>query len=279
MFICVVCFRLNWEYRQLSVSSSSLSSRFSQPWIKNIQKKQNVKKQNLLCSGNYFHSIYIVLGIINNLEIKYTGKNWKLLSHVWLFVTPWTVCGPPGSSVHGILQAKILEFAISFSKGPSQPRDWTQVSCIVGRFFTIWATREAQCRDDLKYTGVTCKFYTILYKGLEHPWILVSVGIGNQYSAHPLPLPGHDDKSKLLITASEVPTWSECARLSSPICTALPQSLCSNHSRPPSGSWACWAQSTCHFGLKRPGLHSSHVSLPVSALISTPQKELHNLFI
>ena len=161
MFICVVCFRLNWEYRQLSVSSSSLSSRFSQPWIKNIQKKQNVKKQNLLCSGNYFHSIYIVLGIINNLEIKYIGKNWKLLSHVWLFATPWTVCGPLGSSVHGILQAKILEFAISFSKGPSQPRDWTQVSCIAGRFFTIWATREAQCRDDLKYTGVTCKFYTM----------------------------------------------------------------------------------------------------------------------
>ena len=45
----------------------------------------------------------------------------------------------------GILQARILEWiAISFSRGSSQPRDWTQVSCIVGRFITIWATRETQ---------------------------------------------------------------------------------------------------------------------------------------
>ena len=53
-------------------------------------------------------------------------------------------CSPPGSSVHGILQAKILEWVdISFSKGSSWPRDWTRVSCIVGRFFTNWATKEA----------------------------------------------------------------------------------------------------------------------------------------
>ena len=51
----------------------------------------------------------------------------------------------PGSSVHGILYVKILEWvAIAFSRVSSQPRDWTQVSCIAGRFFTIWATREAQ---------------------------------------------------------------------------------------------------------------------------------------
>ena len=50
-------------------------------------------------------------------------------------------CSPPGSSVHGILQAGILEWvAIPFSKGSSQPRDWTQVFCVVGRFFTNWVT-------------------------------------------------------------------------------------------------------------------------------------------
>ena len=50
----------------------------------------------------------------------------------------------PGSSVHRILQARTLEWvAFPFSRGSSQPRDQTQVSCIVGRFFTIWATREA----------------------------------------------------------------------------------------------------------------------------------------
>ena len=53
-------------------------------------------------------------------------------------------CGPPGSSVHGVLQVRILEcIAIPFSGGSSWPRDRTQGSCIAGRFFTIWATREA----------------------------------------------------------------------------------------------------------------------------------------
>ena len=47
-------------------------------------------------------------------------------------------------SVHGILQARILEwFAIPFSRGSSWPRNQTQAFCIAGRFFTIWATREA----------------------------------------------------------------------------------------------------------------------------------------
>ena len=54
-------------------------------------------------------------------------------------------CSLPGSSVHGIFQARVLEWvAISFSSGSSQPRDRTRVSRISGRRFTIWATREAR---------------------------------------------------------------------------------------------------------------------------------------
>ena len=50
----------------------------------------------------------------------------------------------PGSSVHGILQTRILEWvAIPFSRGSSRPRNGTQVSCITGRFISVWATREA----------------------------------------------------------------------------------------------------------------------------------------
>ena len=50
----------------------------------------------------------------------------------------------PGSSVHGIFQARVLEWgAISISRGSSWPRDQTQVSHIAGRRFTVWATREA----------------------------------------------------------------------------------------------------------------------------------------
>ena len=54
-------------------------------------------------------------------------------------------CSLPGSSVHGILQARILEWvAVPFSSGSSQHRHQTQVSCTADRFFTVWATREAQ---------------------------------------------------------------------------------------------------------------------------------------
>ena len=60
-------------------------------------------------------------------------------------------CSPPGSSVHGILQGRTLEWiAIPFSRGSSQLRDQTRVSYIAGRFFTIWATREAHL---LPYIG------------------------------------------------------------------------------------------------------------------------------
>ena len=49
-------------------------------------------------------------------------------------------CSPTVSSVHGILQARILEWdVLPFSRGSSQPRDRTCVSCIAGRFFTAWA--------------------------------------------------------------------------------------------------------------------------------------------
>ena len=53
-------------------------------------------------------------------------------------------CSPPGSSMHGIPQARILEWvAIPFSRGSSWPRGQTQVSYITGRFFTVWVIRKA----------------------------------------------------------------------------------------------------------------------------------------
>ena len=61
-------------------------------------------------------------------------------------------CSLPGSSVRGIFQARVLEWiAISFSRGSSQPRNWTRVSCIAGTCFTIWATREAPLLLKLSY--------------------------------------------------------------------------------------------------------------------------------
>ena len=55
-----------------------------------------------------------------------------------------SVCNPVDYTVHGILQVSILEWvAFPFSRGSSQPRDGTQASCIVGGFFTSWASEEA----------------------------------------------------------------------------------------------------------------------------------------
>ena len=66
----------------------------------------------------------------------------KLLSHVQL-CDP-VDCNLPGSSVHGIFQARVLEWvAISFSRGSSQSRNQTQVSLIAGRRLTVWAPRDA----------------------------------------------------------------------------------------------------------------------------------------
>ena len=70
---------------------------------------------------------------------------WSEVTQSWPTLYDPMDCSLPGSSVHGIFQAIVLEWiAISFSRGSSRPRDWTRVSCIVDRGFTIWATREVQ---------------------------------------------------------------------------------------------------------------------------------------
>ena len=82
---------------------------------------------------------------------------WEWISKVWSESVSHSVISDswdpmdyntPGSSVHGILQARVLKWVvISYFRGSSQPRDWTHVVYTAGRFFIIWATREA-----LKYS-------------------------------------------------------------------------------------------------------------------------------
>ena len=86
-------------------------------------------------------------------------------------------CSMPGTSVHGILQARILEWVVMpFSRRSSQPRDRTQVSHVAGRFFTIWANGEAQkyfksgafnCTDVLKRRQKCWKSSEVLLIGLQ----------------------------------------------------------------------------------------------------------------
>ena len=73
-----------------------------------------------------------------------TPVKWKKVKMTVAQSCP-TLCNTMDYTVHGILQARILEWvAVPFSRGSSQPRDWTQVSHIAGEFLTSWATREAQ---------------------------------------------------------------------------------------------------------------------------------------
>ena len=72
--------------------------------------------------------------------ISYEVK-WSEVAQLCLTLCDPTDCSLPGSSVHGIFQAIVLELiAISFSRGSSQPRDQTQVSLIIDRRFTVWTT-------------------------------------------------------------------------------------------------------------------------------------------
>ena len=76
--------------------------------------------------------------------VRVSGMHAPSLSQVQLFCDPMD-CSPPGSSVHGIFQARILEWvAISFSRGTSPPRAWTWVSCIGRQVLYHWATREVR---------------------------------------------------------------------------------------------------------------------------------------
>ena len=107
------------------------------------------------------YNIYISVTVLKRLERQI---KWTIWLPLWsgeicvfcllLYVLSCSVvslcdpvdCSPAGSSAHGILQARILEWAaMPFSTWSSQPKDWTQVSLIAGGFFTSWATREARC--------------------------------------------------------------------------------------------------------------------------------------
>ena len=103
-------------------------------------------------------------------------------------------CSPPSSSIHGIFQARILEWvAVSFFRGSSWPRSWTWVFCIAGRLFTVWAIRGFQgvltikATTRTKFLSLICLFH--LFHTMPHI-IHVSQSPWNHWSlSHPTPFP------------------------------------------------------------------------------------------
>ena len=100
-------------------------------------------------------------------------------------------CSLPGSSIHGIFQARVLEWvAISFSRGSSQPRDQSRVFCIAGRRFTVWATRASATSGEFRgqrslvaYSPWGCKeldtveqlFFFLMW------WLVLCVSLAGQH--------------------------------------------------------------------------------------------------
>ena len=96
----------------------------------------------------WFFNVYIPV-ICRGEKQKGRKKKGPFFYKVWLCACSVVSicdpmdCSPPGSSVHGILQARILEWVVISSSRASFPRDQTWVSYIVGRFLPIWTSREA----------------------------------------------------------------------------------------------------------------------------------------
>ena len=120
---------------------------------------------------------------------------WVLVPQLFPTFCDTMECSQSGCSVHGISQARILEWVpISFSRGSSQPRDWTLISCIAGRLSTIWATREVLMNSLIwviffKKRGSTLEedsqFYWVVSSCIDFGQVLVDT----RSHSHTAPLP------------------------------------------------------------------------------------------
>ena len=117
-------------------------------------------------------------------------------------------CSPPGSSVHGILQARMLEWiAMPSSRGSHRPGHWTQLSHIEGEFFTIWATREAHHSPYPPESQCTKNQNSVF------PYLLAASANPQRWSEHasfpPRILP-HLQFCQLLPLYLPLPNWFDC---------------------------------------------------------------------
>ena len=122
-----MAWRIPWAVWTMGSQSQTWLSDFTSLYYNPIQQ---VKFSKFLCHSRH-------------MEKKLsTWQNWSEVAQLYSTLCDPMDCSLPRSSIHGIFQARVLEWiAISFSRGPSQLRDRTRVSCIVGRCSTVWATR------------------------------------------------------------------------------------------------------------------------------------------
>ena len=147
--------RIKWEFRAKKPSyyASIWSNRASHIWAYHSEK--SVKFFYLEFSHYLFPFFFLSLSLLflPPLLLNPPESEKKVLgTQLSLTLCNPMDCSPPGSFVHEISQARILEWvAIPFSRGSSQPRYRIRVSRVTGRFFTIWATREGPLLSSLSW--------------------------------------------------------------------------------------------------------------------------------
>ena len=140
-----------------------------------------------------FYSSWIKYPVVKLLRHRVKWK-WSEVAQLSVTLCDPMDCSPPGSSIHGIFQARVLEWgAIAFSRGSSWPRDRTRVSCIVVRRFTIWARRDHKVGTWINLpnhyqtlpTGCIqchCLFLTSMYKTINFSTPFPTLGMYNPFS-------------------------------------------------------------------------------------------------
>ena len=143
-----------WKAQDVNINLSDLwTFQLAQsalvPWILFSLKLHTTSDESVwLCDLPISIPVYSAASKCAFSFLKNDSTNWFQKGNVAQLCL--TLCNPmncscPGSSAHGILQARILEWvAMPSSRGSSQPRNQTWVSCITGGFFTVWATRKAR---------------------------------------------------------------------------------------------------------------------------------------
>ena len=111
-----------------------------------------INERHKIVSTCSYSTLLLKRYIYLDMHIQKTKRNYrKSIVKVKGTESRSTLCNPMDYTVHGILQARILEWvAFPSSKGSSQPRDGIRVYHIAGAFFTSWATREAQFNTNMK---------------------------------------------------------------------------------------------------------------------------------
>ena len=129
-----------WSYGACNPFRASVSPSVKWKYNSQLLLQKDIVRIKLVNIGEHTLGKNMIVTLLLDL-VKVTCM-LRCFSRVRLFVTPWAV-DRQGPLSMGFPQARILEWvAISFSRGPSCPRDGSPVPCIAGRLVTIWATRE-----------------------------------------------------------------------------------------------------------------------------------------